>query len=216
VKKVRTCVHPPTDCERQRSSRVACLLLCAYLSTPPPSRPPSVEQYRLTSASRRFAVKAGRKSGIFLCRHLSSVSLHPRSKRHRRPSNIAMTPLQCTRTSSAARSFLLLARRTYSSVAAQTSLAAPPPLEFLVPRCALPRAASRKSPSSIRSPAFNASRFIPATMPRRGFTATAFQRATVCVQNPQKDEDGNDMMLEITPRAAKVGLVHQMKVIAGF
>jgi iron-sulfur cluster assembly accessory protein len=40
-------------------------------------------------------------------------------------------------------------------------------------------------------------------MPRRGFTATASQRATICVQNPQKDEDGNDMILEITPRAAK-------------
>ncbi|OTA91848.1 hypothetical protein M434DRAFT_396931 [Hypoxylon sp. CO27-5] len=37
---------------------------------------------------------------------------------------------------------------------------------------------------------------------RRPFSITATLRKTQVVYNPQKDEDGNDMLLEITPRAA--------------
>ena len=39
---------------------------------------------------------------------------------------------------------------------------------------------------------------------RRYFSNTTSRRATHAILNPQQDEDGNDMMLEITPRAAKV------------
>ncbi|OTB07225.1 hypothetical protein M426DRAFT_318258 [Hypoxylon sp. CI-4A] len=38
--------------------------------------------------------------------------------------------------------------------------------------------------------------------PRRSFSATTHWRKTQAVYNPQKDEEGNDMVLEITPRAA--------------
>ncbi|KAI6779153.1 putative iron-sulfur cluster assembly accessory protein Isa2 [Emericellopsis cladophorae] len=42
-----------------------------------------------------------------------------------------------------------------------------------------------------------------APMGIRYFSASPARKATVCVRNPLKDEDGNDMILEITPRAAK-------------
>jgi iron-sulfur cluster assembly 2 len=42
------------------------------------------------------------------------------------------------------------------------------------------------------------------TTTSRTFSVSAAQRATVCVHNPVKDDEGNEMMLEITPRAAKV------------
>jgi len=42
-----------------------------------------------------------------------------------------------------------------------------------------------------------------APMDVRRFSASPARKATVCVRNPLKDEDGNDMILEITPRAAK-------------
>ncbi|KAI0846093.1 hypothetical protein F5Y00DRAFT_151611 [Daldinia vernicosa] len=43
---------------------------------------------------------------------------------------------------------------------------------------------------------------VPYGTARRHFSATAPWRKTQVVYNPQKDEDGNDMILEITPRAA--------------
>ncbi|KAI1661886.1 hypothetical protein F4813DRAFT_346078 [Daldinia decipiens] len=43
---------------------------------------------------------------------------------------------------------------------------------------------------------------VPYNTARRYFSATAPWRKTQVVYNPQKDEDGNDMVLEITPRAA--------------
>ncbi|KAF3063518.1 Iron-sulfur assembly protein 2 [Daldinia childiae] len=43
---------------------------------------------------------------------------------------------------------------------------------------------------------------VPYSTARRHFSATAPWRKTQVVYNPQKDEDGNDMVLEITPRAA--------------
>ncbi len=39
---------------------------------------------------------------------------------------------------------------------------------------------------------------------RRHFSNTASRPATHAILNPQQDEDGNEMKLEITPRAAKV------------
>ncbi|KAI9897622.1 hypothetical protein N3K66_007478 [Trichothecium roseum] len=37
----------------------------------------------------------------------------------------------------------------------------------------------------------------------RSFSISAARQATVCVRNPVKDEDGKEMTMEITPRAAK-------------
>ncbi|KAI2785029.1 hypothetical protein F4815DRAFT_451137 [Daldinia loculata] len=48
----------------------------------------------------------------------------------------------------------------------------------------------------------NAISHVPYGTARRHFSATAPWRKTQVVYNPQKDEDGNDMVLEITPRAA--------------
>jgi hypothetical protein len=40
----------------------------------------------------------------------------------------------------------------------------------------------------------------------RHFSSTGSRAATVVLQNPRKDEDGNEMAIEISERAAKVGL----------
>jgi hypothetical protein len=42
--------------------------------------------------------------------------------------------------------------------------------------------------------------------PRRSFGTTTPRRRTQALYNPQQDEDGKEMMLEITPRAGKVSL----------
>jgi hypothetical protein len=44
----------------------------------------------------------------------------------------------------------------------------------------------------------------PSTIITKPFAHTARRGYTQAVYNPQQDEDGNDMTLEITPRAAKV------------
>ena len=48
----------------------------------------------------------------------------------------------------------------------------------------------------------------PLLAPRHGafFGTTAPRRKTRTIHNPQRDEEGNEMMLEITPRAANVRL----------
>lgn len=40
---------------------------------------------------------------------------------------------------------------------------------------------------------------------RRPFSTSGLLAKTLAIHNPQTDEDGNEMMLEITPRAANVG-----------
>ncbi|KAG6011127.1 hypothetical protein E4U43_008499 [Claviceps pusilla] len=121
-----------------------------------------------------------------------------------------MASLNCANVAtSAARLFLRIANRAYSTTATQGPSV---PLEFLLPRAviktdrraAYPLRSSRNHHAachSIRRPAIRHD-FIPQPQ-QRTFTATATQRATTCVLNPQTDEDGKTMMLEITPRAAK-------------
>lgn len=67
-------------------------------------------------------------------------------------------------------------------------------LDFLIPSIptVAPRSILRQAPRSISK--------LPTS---RSFTASAV-RATTAIYNPRKDDDGNDMTIEITPRAANV------------
>ncbi|EXV05514.1 Fe-S cluster assembly scaffold protein [Metarhizium robertsii] len=118
-----------------------------------------------------------------------------------------MVSVGCANGASAARSFIQIAKRGYSTAAARSSA----PLEFLLPRTVstthchaafLLRSTktTRAGRASLRGTPFSGGL---RQSQKRTFTATAARQATVCVLNPQKDEDGNEMMLEITPRAAK-------------
>ncbi|KAL6398995.1 Iron-sulfur cluster assembly 2 like protein, mitochondrial [Ilyonectria robusta] len=121
-----------------------------------------------------------------------------------------MTRIRCSNAPSAARSFLQLAHRSYSSTATQSST----PLEFLFPRCA-PSASRNAKVSATSSRAHAHARNInlrrtrefgiQLQLPsRRHFSSSPAWQQTRSILNTQKDEDGNEMMLEITSRAAKV------------
>lgn len=126
------------------------------------------------------------------------------------------SPLGCSNSLSAAKLFVQLAPKRGSE----------PVLEFL-----LPRSRSAISRRSLHSSSVQARRVATSTGTRHGnfsdtagwsiprgmlhansapsttlkpFAHTARRRYTQAVFNPQQDEDGNDMTLEITPRAAKV------------
>ncbi|KAG5939961.1 hypothetical protein E4U60_000688 [Claviceps pazoutovae] len=121
-----------------------------------------------------------------------------------------MASLRCSNSaSSVARSFLRIANRGYST---STTLRTSAPLEFLLPRAmtktdfhtSFPLHSSRHYRAtcrSIRGPTVGQTSTRQSQ--QRNFTAAATRGATTCVLNPQTDEDGNQMMLEITPRAAK-------------
>ncbi|KAL7945787.1 hypothetical protein V8C42DRAFT_321574 [Trichoderma barbatum] len=119
-----------------------------------------------------------------------------------------MISLRCTDGASAARSFVQLAKRRYSVATAHIQQT---PLEFLVPRGA--SHSSRLRAARILAQFGNRISMTPVSKPSglsilrqptsRSFTASATRLATVCVQNPVKDEDGKEMMLEITSRAAQ-------------
>ncbi|XWW94788.1 hypothetical protein V2A60_002736 [Cordyceps javanica] len=113
-----------------------------------------------------------------------------------------MAPLRCAHGSCSARFFVQLAKRRYATAAAAPTATASC-FDFLAPRTVAspPRMTHGTTrPLARRSAAPPAT---PATIPRRAFSSSATRSATVCVQNPVKDEDGNDMTLEITARAAK-------------
>jgi hypothetical protein len=61
-------------------------------------------------------------------------------------------------------------------------------------------------PGRARPPhsALSKSRTTPLRTPSRPFSTSSSWRTTHAIFNPQVDDDGKDMMLEITPRAAKV------------
>ncbi|KAM0428273.1 hypothetical protein ACHAPT_007174 [Fusarium lateritium] len=120
-----------------------------------------------------------------------------------------MASFHCANAPSAARSFIQLARRSYSTTASQSS---PTPLEFLVPRCAPSRLRVTKvsttasvTPFHARKPSsprwlWRSKLHAPAA---RTFSTSAARQQTRAILNPQEDEDGKEMMLEITERAAK-------------
>src|SRR3954447_9431013 len=47
----------------------------------------------------------------------------------------------------------------------------------------------------------------------RSFTSSAVRKQTTTVVNPKKDEDGNDMSVDITPRASNVCCSPQSSVV---
>ncbi|KAI0901710.1 hypothetical protein F4806DRAFT_444207 [Annulohypoxylon nitens] len=122
-------------------------------------------------------------------------------------------PMHCVRTSSLAKVFVRLLNA--SSPAATSSNSSI--LELLLPprtrafhlaatSPSAPRYARQAHPGAIRNRSSRATRSRSSChaniASRRPFSATALMRKTQVVYNPQKDEDGNDMTLEITPRAA--------------
>ncbi|KAI1053676.1 hypothetical protein LB507_007126 [Fusarium sp. FIESC RH6] len=114
-----------------------------------------------------------------------------------------MARVHCAGARSTATSFMQLARRSYTTASAQPSA----PLEFLVPRCT--------PPTGLQAPRSFVNRYITHEHSRqlwgyalresaaRHFSTSAIRQKTRAIQNPQQDEDGNEMMLEITDRAAK-------------
>ncbi|KAI1457773.1 hypothetical protein F4805DRAFT_164649 [Annulohypoxylon moriforme] len=122
-------------------------------------------------------------------------------------------PMRCVRTSSLANIFVRLLNTSSSSPACSNGSI----LELLLPPrtrafhlAATSASASRdvrqSQPSALRTRSTRNTR--PRSNSRNGiasrqpFSASALWRKTQVVYNPQKDEDGNDMVLEITPRAA--------------
>ncbi|KAK7961149.1 hypothetical protein PG988_012363 [Apiospora saccharicola] len=117
---------------------------------------------------------------------------------------------RCTNPASAARLFVQLSR----TCAQQPSQRAP--LDILLPASARSFHSGLVPRSRITSPiASHRSRSTPTSSPKRttaactasttttrSFGSTSARQMTQAIYNPQKDEDGNDMVLEITPRAA--------------
>ncbi|KAI1375865.1 hypothetical protein F4677DRAFT_421074 [Hypoxylon crocopeplum] len=123
-------------------------------------------------------------------------------------------PIRCTSassSSSAARLFVRLLRASSSTPIGSSSFI----LDVLVPprtrafhlatgRDSKEPVAFRHRNRNVRAQSSNANiaGTAAANGARRPFSATTSCRKTEVVYNPQKDEDGNDMFLEITPRAA--------------
>ncbi|KAL6864287.1 hypothetical protein J3F83DRAFT_743262 [Trichoderma novae-zelandiae] len=119
-----------------------------------------------------------------------------------------MLSIRCADGASAATSFVQLAKRRFSVAATHAQQT---PLEFLIPRGAShssrvqnggcpPRFGHRVSFTHVSKSSVLPIGRQPSS---RSFTASAARLATICVQNPVKDEEGKEMKLEITPRAAQ-------------
>ncbi|WXC43164.1 hypothetical protein QX201_002930 [Fusarium graminearum] len=114
-----------------------------------------------------------------------------------------MARVHCANAQSTVNSFMQLARRSYTTATAQSSA----PLEFLVPRCTPPTGLRTSGLAINRSRTYAHSRWSWSYKLRetatRQFSTSAVRQKTRAILNPQQDEDGNEMMLEITDRAAK-------------
>lgn len=76
--------------------------------------------------------------------------------------------------------------------------------DFLLPAFSCLRLAIIPSSHYVSSRASSSSR-TPEPTRHRSFSNSPVSPAVVVTTNPRKDEDGNDMIVDITPRAAKVG-----------
>jgi len=142
---------------------------------------------------------------------------HPKTLRtaRRRPqTTIKMTSLRCVNPPTTASLFIQLSMRR------QTVTSALPILDLLLPLRASCRThhstaiaaaqAAARSRATVVAPFIESPRKafqLPAArFPLRSFSTTRMRRATHAIFNPQHDDDGNEMTLEITQRAAKVCL----------
>ncbi|KAI1107198.1 hypothetical protein F4804DRAFT_219812 [Jackrogersella minutella] len=119
-------------------------------------------------------------------------------------------PMRCTRAyspSSFAKFFVRLTNASSPSpLCSNTSildvLLPPPRARSFHLAAAARQAVPLRSRSRNTRPRSDGNSSMPAAAARRPFSMTASRRKTQVAYNPQKDEDGNDMLLEITPRAA--------------
>ncbi|KAI0486932.1 hypothetical protein F4859DRAFT_320967 [Xylaria cf. heliscus] len=120
-----------------------------------------------------------------------------------------MPPLRCANAPSTARLFVQLSARSSSSVL--DVLLPPRPQARALSISAAPNSAPPRTPMSSRFSTDGhghgyghgrGRRQVVAASSRRSFTVSSPLAKTLAIHNPQTDEDGNAMTLEITPRAA--------------
>jgi Fe-S cluster assembly iron-binding protein IscA len=112
-----------------------------------------------------------------------------------RPLTRSCLQLSTSQSTSAAHSFMNLFPCTIYTTF-------PPVLDFLLPQSAQ-KWNQRTLSSRVKLQTSNHRNIRQAT---RSFTSSAARRATVAIYNPQKDDDGNAMGVQITPRASNVHL----------
>ncbi|KAI3337440.1 hypothetical protein HD806DRAFT_529004 [Xylariaceae sp. AK1471] len=119
-----------------------------------------------------------------------------------------MPPMPCANAPSAAKLFVqLCARRSASSLAVTSTSSSSAILDILLPRRTQARASLYlgDNVASTRTASIITSRIDTrrhAVVGKKTFSSSRSLAKTLAIHNKQTDEDGNDMVLDITPRAA--------------
>lgn len=141
----------------------------------------------------------------------SNCPSHPRPKGRTFNARTSMSSLACGRAASTASVYVQIAKRCITA-----STASRPPLDILAPRyyrkgtgCHLSyyttsSTSHRNAVQGRRNSLSLRHRKSILLEQRRPFTTTRRRSTTACVYNPQTDENGDEMVLEITDRAGKV------------